>query len=217
MTADLTTALPLCACGCGEPTNWNPQTRRYAQWRLGHNRRSGAADPVQMATPGANGCLELRCSLTYNGYPRVRHFGKRWRANRLVWTLERGPIPEGLFVCHQCDNPLCVNPDHLFLGTQADNIRDASAKGRLAGRGDSRRGERNHAAKFTDEEVRLIRQRVASGEATINDIAGTYGVDRHTISYMIHRRTWAHVADRPGRGDAAAEPEREANEQSVPS
>lgn len=59
--------------------------------------------------------------------------GKRLRSNRAAWLLLRGPIPDGLHVLHRCDNPPCCNPDHLFLGTQLDNIRDAIAKGRMAG------------------------------------------------------------------------------------
>mgnify|MGYP000859527147 FL=1 len=65
------------------------------------------------------------------GYGLVTHEKVRWYAHRLAWTLANGPVPSGLFVCHHCDNPPCINIDHLFLGTAADNMQDAAAKGRL--------------------------------------------------------------------------------------
>lgn len=99
-----------------------------------------------------------------SGYGIVRIKGKAWRANRASWVAHFGPIPEGLFVCHKCDIPLCVNPGHLFLGTPADNTIDALRKGRLCltnlpeksgrlGRGIPK----PTLQKLTDDQVRFIR------------------------------------------------------------
>jgi hypothetical protein len=66
----------------------------------------------------------------WNGYARVKVEGKRIFVHRFSWSLANGPIPTGKVICHRCDVPLCVNPEHLFIGTQSDNIRDCVAKGR---------------------------------------------------------------------------------------
>lgn len=79
----------------------------------------------------ATGCQEWTACRNYRGYGLFNLNGKTVIASRLAWKIHHGPIPDGLWVLHRCDNPPCCNPDHLFLGTPADNAQDASRKGRL--------------------------------------------------------------------------------------
>ena len=77
-----------------------------------------------------NDCWEWGGALNSKGYAICGYQGRQWRVSRLVYTLTKGPIKESLFACHKCDNPRCVNPDHIFIGTQLDNITDMKRKGR---------------------------------------------------------------------------------------
>ena len=111
-------------------------------------------------------------------------------AHRVSWTLEHGPIPDGLQVLHVCpdgDNKLCVNPAHLFLGTQRTNLRDAQRKGCL------RRGESHPAARLFEEEVRCIRRRYAEGGTSCHELGRKYGVSHEAIRKIVRKATWAHV------------------------
>ena len=113
-------------------------------------------------------------------------------AHRASWELFRGPIPEGLFVCHHCDTPGCVNPSHLFLGTHQQNMDDARRKGRpIGGIGPRVRGVGHHNAKLTEPQVLAIRSDGRGG----HDIAATYGISQSTVWNIKQRHTWAHLAE----------------------
>lgn len=111
-------------------------------------------------------------------------------AHRAAWELARGKIPAGLKVLHKCDTPLCVRPSHLFVGTQADNMADMQKKGRAHRVG--RKGTANHRARLTDEQVREIRRRAASGEAQ-NKLAEEFPCGHATINRIVLRKSWKHL------------------------
>ena len=118
------------------------------------------------------------------GYGVLRVGKKRKFAHRVSWEAHRGVIPDGLCVCHRCDNPPCTNPEHLFLGTNADNVADMVSKGRQ--RGGAREGVRT---KLTAADVLSIR---ADGRPQ-RVIAKDYGVSRQSISNIKTRKTWWHI------------------------
>jgi hypothetical protein len=111
-------------------------------------------------------------------------------AHRYSWELHFGPVPAGLQVCHHCDNRGCVRPDHLFLGTPADNTRDMCEKGRQGHR--SSPGEKNGFAKLTNDQVLEIRRRTANGE-TGTTLARELGVSNSAISGIVLRKSWRHI------------------------
>lgn len=132
------------------------------------------------------------------GYGHFYIEGSRARAHRVAYAIENGPIPAGLLVCHKCDNPPCVNPAHLWLGTYRDNNRDKAAKGRNVrpkrdeGSVRHRRGEASNFAKLSDDDVRDIRARREAGEMQAK-IAAEYNIHRTAVWAISKRKAWAHV------------------------
>ena len=109
---------------------------------------------------------------------------------RIAYELTYGPIPAGMNACHVCDNPICCRPDHLFLGTQVDNIRDMHNKGRQSKPREGHWvGAKNASAKLTDVAVREIR----TSDEGINALALRFGVSRATIKRVRQRKTWAEI------------------------
>lgn len=118
--------------------------------------------------------------------------GKRWvLAHRLSWEIEHGvPVPEGRYVCHRCDNPPCVNPAHLYVGTKRDNARDRSSRGR--GRENRQNGSANANAKLTEADVsRIIEELKRLPRRSQADIAREFGISQPQISRIMRGVSWA--------------------------
>jgi hypothetical protein len=138
--------------------------------------------PVPMA-----GCVIWTGNVSDKGYGLIG-IGARDTAlvHRVAWEIANGPIPEGMCVCHRCDVPLCVNPNHLFLGSQQDNMTDKMLKGRHV----TQQGEEHPSAKLTEEKVRSIRGDDRSASA----IAAEYGVSDSAVRHIKKGETWRHVS-----------------------
>lgn len=113
------------------------------------------------------------------------------KAHRVSWEIFNGPIPVGACILHKCDNRLCVNPSHLFIGDRADNMRDMAAKGR--GKSIPRPGEKNPSSKLTATDVQELRQRVARGESQ-TFLAVEYGVSQSAVSLAVAGKTWSIIS-----------------------
>ena len=124
------------------------------------------------------------------GYGNLPIRGKSVAASRAAWMAFKGPIPDGLMVCHKCDVRLCCNPDHLFLGTQKDNMADMTAKGR----GVVARGEKSGKARLTDAQVRSIKAQLHHG-STQRGLATKFGVHPATIQSIADGRSWRHIGE----------------------
>jgi hypothetical protein len=123
-----------------------------------------------------------------NGYGIIRYYGKLIYAHRASYESAYGAIPDGAIVCHKCDEPLCINPGHFFIGSPADNVADRVSKGRttkLAGQG-------HHLSKVGDDDVRQIRKLLADGHMQ-REVAKMYGISEAMISGIKTRKRWKHV------------------------
>lgn len=119
--------------------------------------------------------------------------GKTHRTHRVSWEINHGAPPSGAMVLHKCDVALCVRPDHLYLGTQLDNVRDCIQRGR--DRRNPIRGARHVNAKLSESDVRAIRRRYAAGGVTKTALGIEFGVSRRLIGHIICRKQWRHLID----------------------
>ena len=145
-----------------------------------------------------DGCWIWVASVDRRGYGRIQGGGRRagvLGAHRASWIIHFGAIPDGLHVLHHCDNPPCVNPAHLFLGTPKDNVADMRAKGRYVGNPDGKgikRGAGSPNAKVTEGDVVAIRAERERG-VPVAALSERYGVSRSLVSEIANRKAWAHV------------------------
>lgn len=149
--------------------------------------------PKVVFPQGFEGCWMWASALTRKGYGRFQvgrgHDDRRQvQAHRFAWELFNGPIPRGLVLCHRCDTPPCVNPGHLFLGTQADNVVDMVTKGRH--RHGSVAGEAHPGAKLTAIDVAELRSRRRQGEH-LRSLASAYGVSVTQVGRIVREESWA--------------------------
>lgn len=132
----------------------------------------------------SDGCWIWRGAPDAHGYGRLRVRGVTVKAHRFSYAIHKGEIPPDTCVCHLCDTPLCVNPDHLWLGSNADNIQDRTAKGRSA------RGSSNgNAAALTDDDIRRVRL----SDLPVKELADALNVHWSTIYGIRQRKTWKHL------------------------
>ena len=134
-----------------------------------------------------SGCWLWIKAVKNTGYGRFKLGDRPTSAHRLSWTLHRGEIPDGLWVLHKCDVPSCVNPDHLYLGTHADNTNDALKRGRFFKWNGLRSGENNPRAKLTKDMVSYIR---SNPDLTSPFLSSELGVSRTAITNIRQGRTW---------------------------
>lgn len=130
-----------------------------------------------------SGCWEWSGSVDSKGYGRFRDT----KAHRIAYEEWVGPIPEGHVVRHRCDNPLCINPEHLRTGTHAQNVEDRVERGRSA------KGENHGWSKLTQDKVVYIREQYAAGGRSQQSIADEVGISQVHVSDIVRRIVWAHV------------------------
>lgn len=185
-----------CLCGCGQKTAIAERTDKRKGWVKGEPKRFIAGHSrveartieeafrnyVSASDPDA--CWEWNGYIDPTGYGRMFYNRVRFSTHRLSYQIAFGEIPDGLQVCHKCDNRKCVNPNHLFLGTVADNMQDASNKRRL------KHGENHHLSKITKAIADEIRSLYPSLDQ--RQLAKKFSVSKTTVANILHNRIWTY-------------------------
>ena len=198
----------LLTCGhCGKRFRaawWREDTARYCSRKcMGQGARRPLADRLWEKvdrSAGADGCWIWTGAKGARGYGRitvVEADGKKIakNAHRVAWELTHGPLLKGQLVCHNCpggDNPSCVNPAHMFIGSHKENMRDMAKKGRQAFQSSPEKIALSRASKLSEDDAREIRTLSDAG-FPLQDIAERFGVHRLTVIDVVARKTWRHV------------------------
>lgn len=135
------------------------------------------------------GCWEWRKHRNNHGYGKLTINGRGCYAHRLAYQLVKGDLPQGMEVMHSCDNPACINPEHLSAGTHSQNMKDCTYRGRAKMPAVSVRGERNGAAKLREVDIRSIRRLLDKG-CTQREIADRFGISQSQVSHIKLGRAW---------------------------
>lgn len=164
---------------------------RYLARKAGYNIPKRRPGPPQISLDDfiqkGEGCWLWIGKLNTYGYGKFTRFGKTCFAHREMWERHHGKIPSGFVVRHSCDNPACVNPEHLLVGSHADNRRDTVERNRQA------KGEAMAAAKLTEARVLEIRARYKFRLVTQKQLAREYGVSLDLIHKVVNRIYWKHI------------------------
>lgn len=144
---------------------------------------------------GVDECWLWTAGTTSNGYGAFWLNGKHKRAHSIAWKFYNGDLPpDKPYVLHHCDTPACVNPRHLYAGTQQDNVNDMMRRGRQAPTELKRHlGEKNGRAKLTEDKVREIRVLYASGEFSYRALGKRFGVSCQLVSQIVNYKIWTHI------------------------
>lgn len=136
----------------------------------------------------SSGCWEWIASLDHQGYGHFKFNGKMVGAHRMSYMIRCGDIPKGMCVLHKCDNPICVRPSHLFLGTLKDNTQDMLRKGRFP----NYQGENHNRSKLKNTDVIQIRALYYLGNS-LKDLSKLFKISKPHISRIIKRQSWSHI------------------------
>lgn len=179
-----------CKCDCGNEHKLNSgEINRKTviscsvdcKFRIDHNQKLNFDKKYVRAE---NGCWIWTAYRDKDGYG---NFGVAQKAHRYSYKRFKGVIPEGMLVCHTCDESSCVNPDHLFLGTTKDNHKDMCDKERIA------KGEGSGASKLSEKDVKKIRKEYVNGHKSMSELGDEFGISATTACNIINFKTWKHV------------------------